>query len=276
MTNNKNAPHFILAAVTRIYSELPDLIGDDWPTIQPQVDQHIAALKADPNNYAAMGQLSSLFWSYEAAQQRFKAELKVQEIIQQNIHDGMTQIATDLGFDPATVDGLTAAGFANLHWAFDANTVPSVDDTQTRGITMTAGGVEGGQSVKFTNMHLDVGTFSEIAAGFVTTGFDILDKPHPLLIAAGVLLTVRALHNAMKTELSEQEASVFWSMTQAEEKELTEETIWHSTNREREKYGLPPLEAVQVRQSLTRLETINSIARDGDTYTVIEKYTIKD
>lgn len=276
MTPNANAPHFILAAVTRIYSELPDLIGDDWPTIQPQVDQHIAALKADPNNYAAMGQLSSLFWPYEQAQQRFNAELKVQEIIHQNIQAGIASIAGELGFDPNTVDGLTAAGFAKLHWDFDPETVPPVDDSQTRAITMTKGGVDGGQSVKFTNMHLDVGTFSEIAAGFVTTGFDILDKPHPLLIAAGVLLTVRALHNAMKTELSEQEASVFWGMTQTEEKELTEETIWHSTNREREKYGLPPLEAAQLRQSLTRLETIKSITRSDDTYTVTEKYTITD
>lgn len=276
MTSNYNAPHFTLAAVKRIYADLPELVGVDWTTIQPQVDQYIAQLEAQPNAYLPATQLAGLLAKYEPARQRLTDEMTIQRVISQNTADRMRNIAGNLGFDPDTIDGLTAAAYARLDWEADPETVPEPEDTRVRHITIAEGGIDGGQSVKFRNMRLDLGDFTKIAAGFVTTGFDVIDKPHPLLIAAGVLLTAAALHDTMTIELSEQEASVFWGMIQAGARDLTEATILTTTNTEREKYGLDALNDAQVRHSLTKLEQIKSIQQVDDHYRIIERYTIKD
>ncbi len=278
MTENYNAPHYTLAAVKRIYDDLPDLVGrDEWGTLRPQIDEHIAQLEAQPNNLLAATQLRSLLWPHTAANQRLTGEMQVQEVISRNIAGPLRDIASSLGFDPDTVDGLSAAAYARLEWEADPATIPAPDDDLSqRTVTFNQGPVGEAKSVKLKNMRLDLGDFTQIAAGFVTTGFDILDKPHPLLIAAGILLTVNALHGAMKIELSEQEASVFWGMIQAGERDLTEAAILTATNAEREKYGLPALNDTQLRHSLSRLAQIKSIAQTGDTYRIIEKYTVKD
>ncbi len=278
MSTNPNAPHFVLAAVKRLYAVLPDLVGETaWNEIQDQVDAYIAALETKPNEYLVSTQLVGLLAQYESARQRLAAEIKVQEVISRNIAAQMQVIAQALGFDPTTTDGLSAAAYAHLEWEVDPATIPAPGEDANRSITMTEGGVGGAKSVKFKNMRLDLGDFSKIAAGFVTTGFDILDKPHPLLIAAGVLLTIHALHDTMKIDLSEQEASVFWGMIHSGKLKPTKTEIMNATNAEREKYGLEPLKEAQVRHSLVKLAQIKSIEQTGDsTYRIIENYTIKD
>ncbi|MBK8024767.1 MAG: hypothetical protein IPK19_25945 [Chloroflexi bacterium] len=177
--------------------------------------------------------------------------------------------------------GLTAAAYNRMTWEVDPETIPEPDDdVRTRGIALGEGGVGGAKSVKFRNMQLDLGDFAKISAGFITTGFDIIDKPHPLLIAAGVLLTVYALHDTMKIELSEQEASVFWGMIQAtgtmKGAGLKLLTILETTNAERAKYHLDALTENQIQYSLDKLVRIHSVEITGKTYRIIERYTLKD
>ncbi len=281
MASNPNAPHFVLAAVQRIYPELPDLIETgDWSEIRPSLDDYIGKLEANPNEYLVSTQLFSLLAEHERVRQRLAAEIKVQEVISQIIGSRVEEIATRLGYEPESVDGLSAAAYAKISWEFDPESVPAPEDTAPRSIKLSEGGLGGAQSVKFKNLQLDLGGFSKILAGFLTTGVDIVSKPNPLLIAAAILLTVHALHDAMKTTISEQEASVFWGMIKAMERQndagLDEETILSVTNEQRLDYGLEPLKAREVRLSLSRLKQIGSVEQVRDVYHVVEGYKVSN
>ncbi|MBK8024766.1 MAG: hypothetical protein IPK19_25940 [Chloroflexi bacterium] len=106
MSVDPNAPHFVLAAVKRIYPELPDLVGqENWAAIQPQIDTHITALESQPNNDLASTQLFGLLAQYEPARQRMIEEIQVQKVISANIAESLAKIAASLGIDPATTDG---------------------------------------------------------------------------------------------------------------------------------------------------------------------------
>jgi hypothetical protein len=280
--SNPNAPHFVLAAAKRIYAELPMLVTDsEWANIQPQVDTCLAALETQPDNFLASTQLVGLLAQYEPARLRLAQEMKVQEVISANISHEMAKIAGQLGLNPNAIDGLAAAAYARLTWEVDPETVPAPDEeVRTRGITLSDGGVGGAKSVKFRNMQVELWDFTKVAAGFVTTVFDTVAMPHPLLIAASVILTAAALHDALKVELSEQEASVFWGMIRAElngkRGGLSEEIVLATTNDERKRYGLQPLSSLQVRHSLRKLEQIASIEMSDGVYRIVERYTIKD
>jgi hypothetical protein len=188
----------------------------------------------------------------------------------------MHDIAKSLGFAPETVAGLYAAAFARLAWEVDPDTIPAPDDMVTRDITLSEGGIGGATSVKFKNMRVTRWDFATIAAGFVATGFDITNAPHPLFIAACIILTARALRDTLDVPLSEQEASVFWGMIRAGKLNLTEADVLLATNKERVQYGLAELKAIQVQHSLTKLEKVKSIERSGDKYRIIEGYEIED
>lgn len=286
MSSNPNAPHFILAAVKRIYVDLPLLIGaNSWVVIQPQINSLITSLEAHPNAYLASTQLFGLLATYEPARQRIAQELKIQEIIAENISEPMHRISYSLDINPEFIDGLTAAALSHIKWWIDPTTFPPEDeDLHNRGFILKDGGV-GGATVTFKEMQINPGDFSKLAAGFITTGVGIIAAPSvplamPLLVAAGILSTVSALYDTMKTELSEQDASVFWGMIQATGEMrgsgLYESTIIATTNTEREKFGLEILKEVMVRNSLIKLERIKSIEKTGASYRIIEKYTLKD
>ena len=274
---NPNAPHFILAAIKRIYPELPALIDGNWEQVGPQVDDDIRQLEEQPNAYMPATQLVQTLSSFGPAIERLNAELKVQVVVYQNIAEPLNEIASTLDVDEGAIDGLYAAMSSRLQWDVDRSTIPEVDDHNQRTITFTQDGFEGAKSVKFRNMRLDMSDFTKLAAGFMTTGADLMDKPHPLLIAAGILLTINVLQDTIKIKLSEQDASVFWGMIQLDDKKtLAEADILESTNVARDQYGLELLTDLNIRNSLRKLANINSIEKVDDGYRVIEKYKITD
>jgi|SRR5579859_4658379 len=273
MTINSNAPYYFLVAVKRIYPELPALIGTEtWKGVQSQVDAFIIVLETQPNNYLAMTQLFGLLAQYEPARQRLTAEITVQKAISAEIAAPMERIAAQLGLDPDSVDGLTAAALAHFTWEVDLTTIPAPEDSSERTINMPQGGVGRTTSVKFKNMHLDAGDFATLAGGFITSATSIIDKPTAIVIIAGALLTYGALHNALKVELSEQEASVFWGITKTGKLKPTHADILQATNAERAKYDLEALTETQLRHSLTKLAQIKSVEKVDDTYRIIEDY----
>lgn len=85
MSTNPKAPYFVLTAAMRLYPRLPQLVGADWPNVQPQIDAYIAALQANPEAYLESTQLLGLLARYEAARQAFTAEMKVQETVTHNL-----------------------------------------------------------------------------------------------------------------------------------------------------------------------------------------------
>jgi len=53
-----NTPPFVLAAVKRLYPDMPDLVGADaWASLQPQIDSYIGTLEVQPDAYLASTQL---------------------------------------------------------------------------------------------------------------------------------------------------------------------------------------------------------------------------
>lgn len=129
-------------------------------------------------------------------------------------------------------------------------------------------------------MDLDIGKLSEIAGSAMLAGFAAIEKPHPLVIAAGVLLTVRAVLKEMTVTISDQEASVFWGfikVCKGKTKEATREKILKETNNQRKKYGLKPLSQDELLYSLKKLEelkTIESIARGDKSWRIVEHFKI--
>jgi hypothetical protein len=280
MTVNPNAPHFILAAVKRIYGELPHLVGREaWNSIYTQVDLYIVQLETQSNHYLASTELLGLLARYKPAHQRLSGEMKVQEIITVNIRTTMEKIAKELGIDVNSIDGLIAAAYAHFRWEFDPEIISLEGDVVTRSITERE--LDKAKSVKVQNIRLDLGDFTKISAGFITVAVGIITAPAlpfvmPLLVVAAVLSTLSTLYDAMEIEIEEQEASVLFGMTQAlglmHGAGLRLPTLLKRTNEEREKCGLALLNERQMEHSLQKLEKLKVIKKTGDTYYVIENY----
>lgn len=280
MTINPNAPHFVLAAVKRIYDELPLLVGKKaWDEIQPTVDDYLTQLETQANNHLAMTQIFGLLAQFEPARLRLTEEIKVQEVITKNIENSMSRIAQTLGINPEYISGAVAATYTYLNWEVVSETVPKSNESVSRSITKMD--VDNAKSVKFKNMQLDLGDFSRIAAGFIIAGVGVVTTPAiplvmPLLVVVGVLSTVSALHETMEIEIDEQEASVLLGMTRAigntHGAGLLEETILKQTNEEREKYGLEYLNQNRLKHSLLKLEQIEVIKKSDNVYYVVENY----
>lgn len=274
---NPNAPQFILTAVLRIYDDLPVLVGVDWATIQPQVDAHIAALKAQPDAFLESTQLFGLLAGYEPARQRLSDELTIQAIVAANVISPLTKMQFALD------DAVMAAMMSGLVWDVDATTIPTTDDSEkeTRAITMKDGGAAGAKSIKFKNLDLDLGKMLTIGAGFLLAGQDMLDKVTPFAVAGGILVMVGTLLGEMTIKIEQQEATVFWGFLVAtnehpKDRQATTGAIFTTTNVERHKRGLLELTGEQFKHSLYKLEQLGSIVRvDGDTYCIVERFTVK-
>jgi hypothetical protein len=118
------------------------------------------------------------------------------------------------------------------------------------------------RSIKLSNLvHADMGTILEIVASGVLTGADIAAQPHPIIIAAGLLIMIRSFTHAITVEFSEREASVFWGLIQAcdKKKVATFDAVVERTNAVRNEVGLSPLSKEEIRLALRVLESIKCI-----------------
>lgn len=118
------------------------------------------------------------------------------------------------------------------------------------------------RSIKLSNLvRADMGTILEVVAGGVMTGADMAAQPHPVIIAAGLLIMIRSFTRALKVELSEREASVFWGLIQACDagKVAAFDAVVERTNEVRAEAGLGPLSEGEIGLALRALESIKSI-----------------
>jgi hypothetical protein len=150
----------------------------------------------------------------------------------------------------------------------------------TRTIVLAPDGLGGGKSVKLRNLHLDVNQLSGLTLGAIAAVQNAVDKPHPLVIAAGVLLTIRSLIDATTVKISERDATVFWGLTQARDKDdmARESDIREQTNKARNEIGLDSLSENEVRNALHTLESLKSVeavAKKRNTWRIMEKYKIR-
>jgi hypothetical protein len=274
MSLDPNAPQFILTAVQRIYDALPALIGEDWSTIQPQVDAHIITLQNQPDAYLASTQIFGLLARYEAARQRLSQELIVQQVVVANLNQSLEQMQYTAD------ESVLAAVMSGISWEVDPETIPADgEEASTRSITMEEGGVDGGRSIKFRNLDLDMGKMMLNVGNLGLLVHGAIDKPIPFVMAASALVIVGTLLTETTEEIEQQEATVFWGMIQAigtmHGAGLYETTIREATNDERAKYGMGALTEGQIHTSLVKLVSLKSVAQTGDVYRIVEKFKAK-
>lgn len=279
--SNPKSPEFILAAVNRIYGELPTLIGQDtWTEIVSDIDKNmnaIGSLELPSERLLPAMELFKTLSKYEITRSRLASELKMQEIISGNIGDIFAGLSTH---DANLRDQLIAELYMAVNWEIDAEDLPEFrEDSQQRSISIKAGGIGGAKSFKFQNFSLDIASMMTTASGFLFTGQSILDKPKPFVIAAGMLVMVGTLLHSMTKDIGEQEATVYWGfivlMNDTEEELVSESNALWATNNEREKHGIDPLGMSQFKNSLRILESLGSIKRvDKDNWRVVEEFKL--
>ena len=74
-----------------------------------------------------------------------------------------------------SIGGLIAAAYTHLKWEVVSESIPDESEVIHRSITIK--NIDSAKSVKFTNMQLDLGDFSKIAAGFITAGVGVVTAP---------------------------------------------------------------------------------------------------
>jgi hypothetical protein len=259
--------------LNNLESELPALIGDTgWRSEGGQITQLIHDLRQtadDKTQEMLLYQLVSVLEIFPSAFRAWKYESNIRSW--RDIYDEATF--------KRDVSAILPANLVNeaLEQSYNAAALVFMPGEVHRRISRTPGGES--KSIKFSNFRIDLGAMTEIVAGAVTAGYDAIKDPHPLVIAAGLLLTVRALLKAITVEISEQEASVFWSFVQAcdEQKTAAEDAIFAKTNLERERLGLQPLTDLAFKGSLEKLKYLKATESIGDKrWRIIENYNIPD
>lgn len=277
------SPYNILAALNRIEEELPTLVGaEGWSTIGEDLTMTLGQLRSSSESAEQeelADKLIDLLSGYGQARARLNAEIDVQAAVKDELAGDLMAIADQLvGISKDGSQTFVEAAYYPLSWSFDPEDLSKPDPE--RRITIKPGGLKGGRSIKFSNVHLDLGEMSEMGAGALLLGYDAITKSHPLVIVAGVLLTIRALTKAMTVELGEQEASVFWGFVQTRNTENTasDRAIFEKTNAERQRYGLDALTEAQFKNAMIILEQLKCIEKaDGksDSWRIIEQYKIR-
>jgi hypothetical protein len=253
--------------------KLPALVGgSDWNNSGQQITQLIRELhQAEDNDIqeALLYQLVGILENYPNAFRAGKYEYNVPTW--RDVYD-----ETTFQKDVSTILPTHIIQSA-LEQSYNATALVFVPGEVNRGITLTPG--ESGKSVKFSNFRIDIGEMAEIAGGAFLAGHEAIKEPHPLILAAGLLLTVRALLKAMTVEINEQDTSVFWGFVQASDKEkiATTAAIFSKTKSERERFGLKPLTENQFKGSLEKLKQLKAIENVGDDkWRIIEDFYIPD
>lgn len=135
------------------------------------------------------------------------------------------------------------------------------------------------RSLKLANLkHADLTAVLELVAGGTLTTADFLSQPHPILIAAGLLVMICAFTRLVTIEFSEREASVFWGLIHScDDKKIARfDGILVSTNEIRHQAGLPPLSPSELRLALgvlQRLKTVTPLKAEPDAWRVRESWS---
>jgi hypothetical protein len=279
------SPFSILSAVNRLLAELPDLLGPEaWSREGHRITTTLEQLEhtRDRQELAKLAsQLQSTIAKYDRARTRLNAELHIQADVLGTLDQSLAEIANTLDLNEVQTLGSIAATTYALSWSVESDDIVPLEVLKTRAMSLKEGGVGGAKSVKFSNMSVDLGEVSEIVAGTLLNGFSILEKPHPFLIAAGILLMFRALYKAMTVQITERDASVFWGIIQSRDPQnntATEHAILETTNRERMARGLSPLNKLEFSNALITLEALKCITAVPDhsrTWRIVERYQVK-
>jgi len=214
---------------------------------------------------------------YELARDRFNEEICLQHIrsvLKDTLENDLPEFARTMGADKKTVKASTDVALKLLA------TESTSSGAGVRLVKIKPGGIDGGKTIKTRNLHLELGVLIDLGAGATMTVSKIVGQPHPIIIIAGILLTIRAVSKAMTFPISEREASVFWGLIQAQRASACADkpAIATHTNNERTKYGLCALGENQATDALKRLHALKCVElseQKPDTWLIVEDYDIE-
>jgi len=276
------SPLFVLMAFHRMMPVLPDLIGlVDWQKIEAEINTKVDALQCSEDKTGQIKNsmhLMSLLLQYPEANERLHVELLLQRHLmiwtQQQLPPEIRKLTSNSNQVEAAMVMMqwpmqwTPADDVTLHGMALEKSIQLHDDELTKG-----------QSTKLKNLNFNFTEMAQLASGTFMTAYGMIDKPHPLVIAGGILTMIVTFLKAMTISFSEQEASVFWGMIQSQGTDfVSEEVILRETNNMRTEYGLPLLNETQLRRSLQKLTHMECVAcrKVGDKFKwrIIENYKI--
>jgi|LGOV01.1.fsa_nt_gb hypothetical protein len=277
-------PETILAALTSLEEELPPLVGlKSWKSIEKEFQAHMHRLQhsSDPvDREISASELVNIVAPYDDARERLREEIYLQHIravLRDTMEKELPPIAAAIGVDDKVI---TPSADVALQSMVTEPAKSGAPKDGVRLIKIKTCGIGGGKTIKIRNLHLDLGVLIDLGAGVTMTVSKIVGQPHPIIIVAGVLLTIRSLMKAMTVSLSEQEASVFWGLIGAQNASIRADktAIRKHTNSERTQYGLSALNENQVTEALKRLQALKCVkvsVQKPETWRIVENYTIE-
>lgn len=269
-------PDNLALTLEQLEPELSQLIGDEqWALLYPKYTLYRDQLQTDKSRVVrlqAAAELIELLSSYELVQTRLRVAMDGLNVYQTALVK-LATIARQLNTESKIVAELEDAAAFHSH------------GIQTRLIALHGIGQKA-QSIKWQNFDFDFGDAPEMAetvAGILAVFSDIINtNSNHLLMAAGALLIIRSILKATTIEISEQDASVFWGVIQAQRhhvpSHITTTKVVEHTNSERAKAHLPPLSEQEVRYALynlVKLKSVTQLSEKEEVWWVIEKYKSK-
>lgn len=262
---NHKSPLNVAIALKRMEGQFSGLISkENWCRVSEQVEieLNLIGLSKNPIEIASYtSELITLLAQFPSIRDRINTEVEVQAILHDFIDNDLSKIVIDANLGETDLNLLSLNSLRVFTWSYTEEPM-LFDEVNERQLILNPGGVDGGKSIKFSNMHIDFGEMCEIAAGAMLVGYEMIEKPNPLIIAAGILLTIRAITKAMTISISEQEASVFWGVINVRDK-LTnvanQDEILEKTNQERRIIGLKALSMKEGIYSLNKLKILKVI-----------------
>lgn len=283
MQTTESYPSQILAALTKIELQIPALVGKTgWQQISTQVSQTLTSLRNtnDPDQQAAFAlELIDLFSRYPAVDQRLRQVLngnsKEQLAFAAYVH---TQIKPTLLEFAAREDATPVEVEQAVAQLLDF-TSTTHDEGTTREVLLSQGGVAGGKLIGVNYLDVDFFNIGALISGALLTADGIIHNPW--LLPLGLIVTIAQLRDMATEKLDKQEATVLWGLVHAAgrpEHATREYSIFETTNRERQHFGLNALAEEEVRSSLNILNRLGIATYDEGTnqWQFVERVKIKE
>ena len=277
--NDTINPNDILIALAHLQDELPALVGEEkWNAIKSTFEARVAQLQqtSDAAERERLSQdLLDMLAVSEGASKRLSNEILSVIALRSTMQD-IEPLVNAMGLDPNAISSSMEIALRTM--SAEVEKLSAEDQPCHRYIVIRVGGNDDAMSISIRHLKLGFGEMIELIGGAIMSGSDIYANPNPLIVVAGVLLTIRSLTKAMTVKISEIEASVFWGFILArdEENTATQAKIFEETNGRRKRINLEPLTDTQVRQALNKLRRMKSVQKVGDQHwKLVESFTVR-
>ncbi len=264
---SKSDPDTLLAAFLEIEDELPDLVGESkWSTISGEFNRSLTDLRdsqAETIRLESCVKIMDILTTIEPARTRLAVIIDSLDM-RSSVLTGIATIAEQINCTQTEIQ--------------EFNKEISRIASSSRNVTMKEDFTKA-KTVKFGNLDFDFGDTVEIAANIIALVNATFVEKNSLLVAVGILLAASSLYKKATIDISEQDASVLWGLSESGSKSKTakEDEILTYVNTRRERISLAPLSKEQVKNSLQKLYILGCVKpteRPKEGWKIIEKVKI--